>query len=167
VELILKPRPLRYVFLSLLAAGMIGIGITFIRQGGIEHSLLEKIVGGLIVILFGALLYVFGSVLLPGGAYLKLTADGFTTRSAFRRRFLRWSDVRSFEVIGEAKGAYVLVFDYADSYPGRRPVHRMTSRRENYRVSDYDESIADVYAMAPAELAALMNQWRLRAGSPR
>ena len=154
------------MFLSILAAGMIGIGVTFIREGGIERSLLEKIVGALIVILFGTALYVFGSVLVPGGAYLKLAPEGFTMRSAFRRRFLRWSDVRSFELV-RSKGGSVLVFDYSASYQGRRPERRKTTKRENYAVSDYDESIADIYTVAPADLAAVLNEWRLRTGSPR
>jgi hypothetical protein len=163
MELTLRPRPLRYVLFSILSVALLGVGVLFYYEGQVLDSILGRIVGCAMVILFSVALLIFGSVLIPGGAYLKLDDNGFIVCSVFRPRLTRWSDIRTFELSRQKNGQAVVVFDYSPSYQGPRVIRKPAGLKPgDYKLSDYDGYIPDIYECAPAELAAIMDEWRQR-----
>jgi hypothetical protein len=157
MELVLRPRPLRYFLLAILAAAMIAVGVYFFIEGRVMDRILMKIVGVAIVIFFGAAFFMFSSALIPRGAYLRLDDAGFTICSVFTPRRLRWNEVYPFEVSKESKGRKLVVFDYTSKYRGQRP-----KRKPAVKAEGYDAFLPDSYGRSPEELAALMNEWRAR-----
>ena len=158
MELTLRPRPVRYILFAILAAAMIAVGMYFFHEGRVMDRILMKIVGVVIVIFFGAAFFMFSSVLIPRGAYLKLDDAGFTICSVFTPRALRWNEVYPFEVSKQSKGRKLVVFNYTSAYRGPR-----RARRPPVKSEGYDAFLPDSYGRSAEELAALMNEWRARA----
>jgi len=93
--------------------------------------------GWLVAAVFGAFALTGLVLILPGATYLRLTPEGFTICSLYRKSFIRWTDVQDFRVvlIGRSK---MVGFDYAPHYTrtarlrrrGRAPPHLQAGRRQ-------------------------------------
>jgi len=103
---------------------------------------------------FGLGVVVFALQMHPSASYLTLGADGFTWCALFRRRFVPWSEVEEFAVVGTRKHR---VGWRATGDHRRAGVSRMIAND----LKCLDAGFPETYGMKPAELAAMMNE-RLR-----
>ena len=147
--LLLRPRRLKWLLILAICIAFTVGGVFQIRAG--------QSVGWLAVLFFG--LGVLASVggLLPNSAYLRLTPDGFESRSLFRSSLTRWADVSSFEV-GLVGANKMVVFNYAPSYRRSAKARAFASM-----LSGFEAAIPDTYGHTVGDLAALLNEWRARA----
>ncbi len=112
--------------------------------------------GWVVIACFGLAFIVLPFSLLPNKSYLKLTADGFESKTPFNTKFTKWSDVDTFFVgyIGSNKS---VLFNYSASYTRQamgRELAKSLNGGEGAILNNYDLSID--------ELAALMNEWKMR-----
>jgi hypothetical protein len=103
---------------------------------------------------FGITGLVFAVQLLPNGSYLRLTPEGFTYCSLFRRHTFRWSDVQSFSTVRVGRNEMV-VWDYARQYK-KQQLGRAVSRG----IAHAEAALPDTYGLKAPALAALMNTLR-------
>ena len=118
----------------------------------------EGVKGFYVAIFFGLCAIVFALQLAPRSTYLRLTADGFQTRSLFRQGpLVRWSDVSEFRVERLPPSmTQMVVYDE----PGT-PQTRL--RRFNRLLAGGEAALLpDGCGVSAQDLAALMNQWRDR-----
>jgi len=99
---------------------------------------------------FGAI--VFGVLLLPGAAWLRLEPAGFTVCHLFRKRFTPWSDVSEFGVVMAGRNELV-------GYDSRSAAENSPRRAALSRsLSGYNSALPDTYGPRAAQLAALLNE---------
>jgi len=79
------------------------------------------------ILFFGTGAIVFGLLLLPGSAYLKLDPAGFTFCSLFRPHFTRWSEVDSFAV-GMVGTRRLVVFNFNEMHRGKNYLRKVARR---------------------------------------
>jgi len=98
---------------------------------------------------------------IPGGAFLKLDTEGFTTCYWFRETSYRWRDIAEFRVI---------TYRYLGIIPVRRQVgfrftessgKRNLALRIAGAIARFDRALPDTYGMKAKELAFLLDRWRL------
>lgn len=107
-------------------------------------------------IFFGICAVVFALQMLPMSSYLRLTQEGFTYCSLFRRHTFRWSDVTSFSVVRVGRNDMV-TWDVAPRYK-KQSLARAVARG----IADVEGALPDTYGMKASALAALMDTLRLR-----
>jgi hypothetical protein len=111
------------------------------------------------IFFFGSGVIVFCLLLLPGSAYLKLDPAGFTVCSLFRVHSTRWYEVDSFEV-GTIAGRKLVVFNFSNLHRGQDFARALASS-----ISGHEGALPETYGLSAEELAAMMNDWRQRAGA--
>ncbi len=148
MELTLRPRRLKYLLLALFSGGFAIAGAFMVRDA-------ERL-GWAEILFFGTGAIVFGLLLLPGSAYLKLDSAGFTFCSLFRAHFTRWSEVDSFAV-GMVGTRRLVVFNFNEMHRGQDHLRKVAAA-----ISGYEAALPDTYGRTAADLAALMNDWRQR-----
>lgn len=111
-------------------------------------------IGWLPALFFGLGVVVFGVILLPNSAYLRVSQDGFTVCSLFRAHSYRWSDVGPFTVdrIGPNR---MVVFNFSDQYRALPLARKAASA-----ITGYEGALPDSYGMSLEELACLLNEYR-------
>ena len=144
-DLVLRPNRLWGAVYLLTCLGFAAIGGFMIAEG--------QGAGWFVAGFFGLGVAVFSIGLLPGASYLRLSAEGFTLCSLYRRRDFAWGDVGPF-FPGVISGRKMVLFDFADS--AYRPRWRAVARA----LSGAEDALPDTYGMTAGELAALMNDWR-------
>ncbi len=149
MELTLRPKRLKYFLFLLVSAAFAGVGVLMVRGG--------DRVGWAEIALFGSGAVVFCILLLPGSAYLKLDADGFTFCSLFRSHRLRWSEVDSFGV-ADIGVRQMVAFNFSPLHRGQERMRKISSA-----IAGYEGALPDTYGRSAEDLAALLNQWRDRA----
>lgn len=108
---------------------------------------------------------VFSISLIPGAGWLKLDEQGFTFSSLFRRHRTRWEDVGAILVVTQRQMGIPVSRMVSWTYP---PSYRKSFALRASRVMvDVDALLPDTYGMKAADLAALMDAWRQRAGAQR
>lgn len=112
--------------------------------------------GWLEIFFFGSGFIVFCVSMLPGSAYLKLDSNSFTFCSLFRPHTLRWDEVEAFGVTTIALRKMV-AFNFSELHGGHRRMRKISSV-----LSGYEAALPDTYGRKAEELAALMNEWRMR-----
>ncbi|MBN9662652.1 MAG: hypothetical protein J0H49_30920 [Acidobacteria bacterium] len=153
-ERILYPGRLRTLFLAVACAvfTLMGLGA---GGGGLLWALLAGI---------GA--FIFFTSLLPSAAWLKLDAQGFTYRIAFREHRYNWADIRSFGVLtrrylGIIPVSRIVCFTFTEEHKKTKSLLlRMATA-----IARFDGQLPDNYGMKARDLAALMENWRLQAES--
>lgn len=149
MELILRPKRLRFLWLAALSAGLVAGGALMVRE--------SAPLGWAPVLFFGFCVVVFCLLLLPGSAYLKLDPTGFTVCSLYRAHSVRWDEVDSFEVI-TIERRKVVVFNLSHAHQGQEIARKLSSAISGYEVALSPET----YGLCAEEFAAMMNDWRQR-----
>jgi hypothetical protein len=151
-ELTLRPGRLRN-FVFLIGGAGFTAGAWWLSD---EH----QVVGWLGVIFFGAGAVAFAILLLPGASFLKLTRDGMTVVSLFRRSTYRWDDIDSFGVMSLEKfgGTKYVGIIFSASYQGHKIGRKMVAT-----MTGFQGGLPDTYGMSADDLVDLLSDWRLRA----
>ena len=93
-------------------------------------------------------------LVLPQTTFLRLEADGFSYAHISRPRTVRWADVQEFRLVSVPSGVKV-VWDYLAKAPA-------DAKRDEYRALGYEACLPSSYGQDPSELAALMEDLRVR-----
>ena len=153
-EKILYPGRGRAFFLTVFCAIFSFVGID---AGG---------TGWILGVLAGAGALIFFSNLLPGAARLKLDAQGFSYRMAFREHRHNWTDIESFGVLTRR---YLGVIPFSRkvcfSFTANHKKTRALVIRMAATVTRFDGQLPDNYGLKARDLAALMESWRVRAAN--
>ena len=152
MEVTLRPNRLKYLVILIVCAGFVVSGALNVPK--------NSLIGWIEIFFFGSNVIVFGVLLLPGSAYLKLDPTGFTICSLFQARKLCWHEVESFRVDTD-RGRKLVVFDFSKLHQGQE-----FARKVGLAISGYEAGLPDNYGLSPEELAATLNEWRERASSP-
>src|SRR5579872_1097633 len=88
---------------------------------------------------------------------LYLSPEGLTFGTLRRRSTYRWSDIASFFGLHLGSWCHTVGFNFSESFTGERKL-----RRINQEFGRFDRFLPDTYGMQPVELAALLENWRLR-----
>jgi hypothetical protein len=145
----LHPRRWKTALLLLICLAFTLIAIAMIRDG--------QRMGWFVVVFFSLCTVTFGVLLLPGSAYLRLTPEGFETRSLFRTHHARWADITAFRAGRIGLNAMVLI-QYAPSY-----AHARKLRAVSAALTGAEGALPDTYGHSAQQLAELLNEWRDRA----
>ena len=151
-ELTLRPNRRRYLLNMTLAAGFVAAGALTIRKGDPRSWAA--------ILFFGFGVIVFGLSLLPGSAYLRLDPTGFTVCSLFRAHSTSWFEVDSFEV-ARIRGRKLVVLKYSSLHRGQEFVRKLA-----VAIGLHEGALPETYGLSAEELAAMMNDWRVRARRP-
>lgn len=153
-DLILRPRKRRLLFLLLGSLVFVASGIFILKSPTPSYG--NAIASWSAVVFSGACALVAMVSLWPGSTYLTLGKTGFTVCMLFRPKSYRWSEVGSFKV-GRMFTRKMVAFDYSNSYR----LHR-SLRKLNSRIGGFEASLPDFFGNSAEELAALLNEWRMR-----
>ena len=120
----------------LVWCGFLAGGVWLLRRGN-DWGWVAAVLGGI-----GA--FLSAMTLLPGGAYLRLTSEGFTVGGMLKSFSVRWNDARGFGVVQVSAG-------------GKRAV--------GYQFADTAADVAqgalpDTYGLTHEDLADLLNEWQ-------
>lgn len=137
--------PNRLKWIGVLAGGLVFTGIGLFVMNADDGFMRWLVVG-----FFGFVAVAGAITLLPNAGFLKLDADGFTTRSMFRDSRTRWQDVGAFSTMSVRGNSFVTYDKGEDSMIAA--VNRM--------VGDLSNALPDTYGMKAEELAALMERYR-------
>ena len=149
--MVLRPAKTKTVFLLTISLAFTVIGAYAIGAG-------KGIVGWFVGVFFGVCSAAFAIHLWPGASYLQLLPEGFVACSLFRRwPLIRWDSVSEFHVApAPGSGMRMVVFSRDSSrHPRLAAINRS--------LVGATDALPDTYGRTPDELAALMNEWRLRA----
>jgi hypothetical protein len=141
---------------KLKMAGLVAISAVFVAIG-IFTSSKEPVMGLLSAGFFGLCGIVGVLGLIPGGSYLLLERDGFTTSSLFRKHSYRWRDVSPFGVKRISRNKMVC-WNFAPNYSGPK---RGASFSKT--LTGIEAALPDTYGKKAEDLAELMNELRQRA----
>jgi hypothetical protein len=143
---ILRPKRLKTFGWLALSAGFTAGGAWMILSG--------EPIGWFPALFFGLCAVVFGVILLPNSAYLRVSQDGFTVCSLFRAQSYRWSDVGPFTV-GRIGPNRMVVFNFSDQYRAAPRARKLASA-----LTGYEGALPDSYGMSLEDLASLLNEYR-------
>jgi hypothetical protein len=149
-DLVLRPGLNRWGWVFGMAAFLGGFGGLGLRAGWPWAWLYL----GMAVLLVGFAAW----VLFAPRMRLRLSPAGFAYGTVRRRYFFRWVDVARFEESEFAGGCWV-VFTLVLEYEGDERV-----RYINQEFGRFDRFLPDTYGMQAAQLAELLESWRLRYG---
>jgi hypothetical protein len=152
MEVTLRPNRLKYLVILMVCAGFAVSGTLNVAK----NSLIVWI--GIFV--FGSNAIVFGVLLLPRSAYLKLDQTGFTICSLFQALTIGWHEVDAFRVDTD-RGRKLVVFDFSKLHQGQE-----FARKFGSAMVGYEAGLPDNYGLSAEELAATLNEWRERASPP-
>ncbi len=153
-ELVLRSSGTKRLWLGLMSAGFVAVGLWMVRSGNPQ--------GWLVFGFFALCLMVFCVwMLFPNANYLRLTQDGFEMRAMFRSHFYRWRDVAAFEPVRIYGGKYVSII-FAPTYLAA-PIGRDVSAA----LTGIQGMLPDTYGMTAEALADLLNDWRVRYRTPQ
>lgn len=145
----LQLTPSRWKHLALLACCACLVALAFLV--GPRQSTLAWLTGGF----FGLGVVVALIALIPGSGFLRLEPEGMSVRSLYRTWRVAWADVEDFYVASVA-GREMVCWEYAAGFSGQ-PLGRAFSRA----ISGVEAGLPDTYRIPAAELASLLNEWRV------
>ena len=97
-------------------------------------------------------------MLLPGGTYLRLDAEGFELVSPFRKHRTKWTEVAGFE-IRTIRDTRVIAIVYTPGYQGQKFGRALASS-----LAGMEGAIPNTYNAPLNEIAASLNSWKSRFG---
>jgi hypothetical protein len=136
--------------------GLVAISAVFVVIG-IYMSPKEPVMGLLCAGFFGLCGIVGVLGLIPGGSYLLIERDGFTTSSLFRKHSYQWRDVGAFGVQRISRNKMVC-WNFAPSYSGPKRGASISKT-----LTGIEAALPDTYGKKAEDLAELMNELRQRA----
>jgi hypothetical protein len=153
--LVLRPSMRKWLWVLAAAIVFVVAGIVSIEE---PRDAADANVGWFAVVFFGLGIVISGIMLIPGGAGLTLSADGFVVRKFFYDRTVRWTDVGEFVIRGVSypRGSKKFVV-YND------PSAKGTLAAANARLTGYTGALPDTYGLSVEDLCRLMTLWRERA----
>ena len=93
--------------------------------------------------------------MLPSAACLRLTREGFESRSLHRTHSVRWTDITGFTAASLGEGIQRQVcFNYAPHFAGERVFRRLSAQ-----TAGFEAGLSDTYGMSAEKLAELLNEW--------
>jgi hypothetical protein len=104
------------------------------------------------IVLFGLGTLVAAISLLPGSAFLRVTDQGFTYSSLFRRRHTAWKDVKEFQPVTVGTKSMV-GWNYNAGANGNLRLRRVSSA-----IAGVEAALPDTYGMTAPNLAKLLNE---------
>lgn len=99
MNLILRPRPWKWLGMLLGCLAFCGVAVLMLRDG--------RLAGWFCLAVFGLGSLIAALALLPGANYLRLDEEGFTFSSLFRDHHVRWADVQGFARVRVASNTLV------------------------------------------------------------
>jgi hypothetical protein len=136
--------------------GLVAMSAVFVAIG-LYMSPKEPVMGLLSAGFFGLCGIVGVLGLIPGGSYLLLERDGFTTSSLFRKHSYQWRDVGSFGVTRISRNKMVC-WNFAPDYSGPKRGASLSKT-----LTGIEAALPDTYGKKAEDLAELMNELRQRA----
>jgi hypothetical protein len=147
----------RVLLFVLVALALIGGSVCMLFQA----EEVNRKVGWIGIVFFGGGLVILLLQLLPGAASLTLDGEGFVVRALFRNRAkVRWLDVERFTLFRYNRASFV-GYTFVFSYTGKTSPWAAA-------MGGAQGSLGGLYEVKPPELAALMEEWRVRhSAAPR
>ena len=145
----LQLTPSRLKHLALLGGCAGFVALAFLV--GPRQSTLAWLTGGF----FGLGVVVALIAMIPGSGFLRLEPKGMSVRSLYRTWHLAWADVAEFYVASVA-GRKMVCWEYAAGFSGQA-----RGRAFSRAISGVEAGLPDTYGIPAAELASLLNDWRV------
>ena len=117
--------------------------------------------GWFVTIFFGIALLFSLLQLLPGANSLTLTKSGFTIKSLFRRHFIAWEDVQSFQ-LGKLAGEVAVCFNYHAHH-----MRQHKAKQFNRLLTGNEAALPDTYGLTAENLLSLLEAWKMKSGIPK
>jgi len=111
----------------------------------------EPSIGYLSIGFFGLCAVALGLNMLPNSSYLRLTNEGFTVYTMFKKRSVAWQGVSKFGVTS------VAVRKIGGLDPSHAP---STAEQAATVISGYSSTLPETYGLTAEELAELLNRMR-------
>jgi hypothetical protein len=147
--LTLYPKKSKILGMLVLSSVFVAASVWMIETG--EHF------GWVGLIFFGLALLASLFMLVTNTSYLRLTKEGFETRSIFKTSFTDWKDVETFGV-GSIERNKMVVFNYSASHQKNAKIKQLSRD-----FAGFEGSVSNMYGDSPEEMAQLMNDWKLTA----
>jgi len=132
------------------------LGCALFALGGIWMISSGEQKGWFVLIVFGLFTATAAAMLLPHAGSLTLHADGFETKSLFRRYRALWQEVSEFKAVRIPPSMQRMVL--YDDFNLKGAVAKL-----NAALTGHAAGLPDTYGFSADELAALMTDWRKRA----
>jgi hypothetical protein len=142
---IVKPNRLKVLGWFFLLSLLMIWGIGMISVG--------EWLGWIIVGFFIVPTLVCAGILLPNSSYLKISHEGFITRTVYRTHSYQWSDTEEFYV-EKTEGGEIVVFNFSSSYKGCEKLKRLAIKSAGYT------GALPPLSMPAVQLAHLLNEYR-------
>jgi hypothetical protein len=155
--LVFRPSKFKWILILLASSGFVVAGATVMIPFPSQRWQ-----GWLVVCFFGICTLASILQLLPSSSWLRLTVEGFQTRTMFRELpMIRWREVGSFSVarLPPLRLTKMVVYDAV------QPRHEKLAA-VNRRLVGASEGLPDTYGHRADKLAAIMNEWRSRSIIP-
>ena len=146
----LRPSPWKHLGLLAICAGFVAIAL-FIEPA-------RSFISWFTAIFFGLGVLIALVTLIPGSSYLRLEADRMSVRTLYRTWHVRWADVTEF-FVASVGGRNMVCWNYTRESP-----QQVRGRAVSRAIAGVEAGLPDRYGRSAAELAHLLNEWRL--GSP-
>lgn len=163
-EEVYRPRAAKWLGVLLICVGFVGAGLFAL---GNAPRQIERLIASGLMAFFGLGAVAAMVPLLPGSSYLRLTAEGMTVCSFWRKWSYRWSDIEAFGIaeLSTGRRRYQMVgLSLSETFVGRSP--SQTLRSLNRRLCGFEGALPDNYGWGYAELAEHLNELRLRFSEP-
>lgn len=143
-ERTLTPNPWKAAGMAAICLAFAAIGLLMARDG--------QAMGWVCLLFFGAGGLVLAASAVPGASHLRLTRDGFRTRTLWRDGVgYRWADIERFRV-GVIRHNRMVMFDFSGTY------HKQETARKLARaIGGAEGALPDTYGLGAQGLADLMN----------
>lgn len=153
-EIVLRPPKKRLILLIITA-------FIFVA-GGIWMLMDNEPMGWLVAGFFGLCLITFVVQCLPNSTYIRLSREGFETKTLYKTVKLKWEETRDFAPIYVGRN-HLVGFNFTDEYKGTAKL-----RGVNKNFYGYESCTPIMYEMKAHDLASLMlklkvesmNSWR-------
>lgn len=155
-----RPRAAKWLGVLLICVGFVG-AVWFTIGNGLQRF--ERFIAYGLMSFFGLGAVVAMVPLLPGSSYLRLTAEGITVCSFWRKWSYRWSEIECFGVADIAtgrRGLKMVGLNFSQSFVGRSPSPAL--RSINRRLGGFEGALPDNYGWDDQDLADHLNELKAR-----
>lgn len=141
-----RPKITKTIFLALISLTFVVMGFFIIDD--------DPRIGFMSLGFFGFCLLVFIIQLIPGSTELKLTNEGFEMTNLFKKNFIKWCDVESFE-IGSLGANQTILIDFVENH-----IENKVGKYISKKLAGYHGALPSTYGLEAKELLTIMNEWK-------